>query len=136
MKTFKAEGLVIKRCNYGESDRIITIFLNRGGKIVAKAPGTRKITSRRASHIELLNHSNFVFYSGKNMPLIIEAQTIDSFYLVKNDLKKIGLSYHICEVVDGLCGENQDNPEVFYLIKQAFRQLGTSRDIEEIVRNF
>lgn len=136
MKTFKAEGFVIKRRNFGEADRIITIFLKKGGKITAKAPGTRKITSRRSSHIELLNYSNFSFYNGKNMPVLTEAATIDSFPTLKNDLKKIGYSYHMCEILDGLCPENQDHPEIFCLIGKTLKELTDSSDLEESIKKF
>ena len=59
MRSFKTEGIVIKRRNFNEADRIITVFSKRNGKINIKASGVRKITSRRSPHLELLNYSIF-----------------------------------------------------------------------------
>ncbi|PIZ97846.1 MAG: DNA repair protein RecO, partial [Candidatus Levybacteria bacterium CG_4_10_14_0_2_um_filter_35_8] len=57
MNSYKTEGIVIKRRNLGEADKILTIFTKRYGKIQVKAPGIRKINSRRSPHVELLNYS-------------------------------------------------------------------------------
>jgi len=54
MKSYKTEGIIIKRKNFGEADRILTIFTKNKGKISIVAKGVRKINSRRAPHIELL----------------------------------------------------------------------------------
>ena len=65
MRSFKAEGIVIKRSNYSEADRIVTIFTKKNGKIKVKANGVRKIASRRSPHIELFNYCVFGLYQGK-----------------------------------------------------------------------
>ena len=51
MKTFVAEGIVLKRRNVGEADRILTVFTRTNGKMIIKAVGVRKIASKRSSHI-------------------------------------------------------------------------------------
>ena len=63
MRTYKIEGIVLRRRNLGEADRILTVLSRESGKISIKAPGVRRIPSRRSSHVELLNHSKFTLYS-------------------------------------------------------------------------
>ena len=55
----KDVGFVVKRINLGEADRFVTIFTQNNGKIEVLAKGVRKITSKRSSHIELLNLVRF-----------------------------------------------------------------------------
>lgn len=123
MRAFKTEGIIIKRKNYGEADRMLTILTKYHGKIQVKATGVRRIPSRRCAHVELLNYSALGLYKGRSTPLLTEAQTIENFENLKCDLKKIGYAYHLCELIDGLCAEGQENNQVFTLFKKTLTRL-------------
>lgn len=123
MRSFKTEGIIIKRRNFGEADRFLTVLTKNNGKIQVKATGVRKITSRRSPHVELLNHSILGLYRGRSYPILTECETIDNFSPIKNNLEKIGYAYHLCELVDGLCPENQENTKVFFLLEKTLIQL-------------
>ncbi len=136
MRSFKTEGIVIKRRNYNEADRIITVFSKRNGKISIKASGVRRITSRRSPHIELLNYSIFSLHQGKNMPVLTEVDSLENYSLLKKDLKRVGLAYHICELIDGLCAENQENPHIFDLLKDTLKKLSKEEDLSDLIYKF
>lgn len=126
MRSYKTEGIVIKRRNFGEADRILTVFTKNNGKIQIKAIGVRRITSRRSPHIELLNHSVLSLHRGKSLSILTEAQTLSDFSSIKTDLLKVGFAYHICELVDGLCAENQENMIIFNLLQNTLNRLSHS----------
>ncbi|MBI5044877.1 MAG: DNA repair protein RecO [Candidatus Levybacteria bacterium] len=132
MKNTTTSGIVIKRRNFGEADRIVTIYTQNFGKLVVKAKGVRRITSRRGSHIELLNYTQFSIYKGSHTPILTEAQTINSFSHIKNNLQKTGLAYHICELVDGLCPEEQEQRSIFDLLKRVLNDIAVASDSELI----
>jgi len=136
MRSFRAEGIVIKRSNYSEADRIVTIFTKKNGKIKVKATGVRKIASRRSPHIEPLNYCIFGLYQGNGMPVLTEVESKECFPLLKKDLKRIGFAYHVCELIDGLCAENQENPEVFMLLGRTLRKLSKEENLSEIIYEF
>lgn len=136
MRSFKTEGIVIKRRNFNEADRIITVFSKRNGKINIKASGVRKITSRRSSHIELLNYSIFSLHQNKNMPILTEVESLNNFSPLKKDLKKIAASYHICELIDGLCAENQENEAIFNLLTKTLNKISNNFNLKETVYAF
>lgn len=117
MRSFKTEGIIIKRRDFKDADRIITVLTPNYGKLVIRANGIRKIPSKRSAHVELLNHCTLSLYQGSAFPVLTEAQTLDSFFMIKEDLQKIGLAYHFCELIDGLCPEGQENRAVFDLLK-------------------
>lgn len=136
MRAFKTEGIIIKRKNYSEADRILTVLTKFHGKIQVKAAGIRRIPSRRASHVELLNYSFLSLYRGRSYPILTEAQSIDSFSPIKDDFTKVGLAFHLCELIDGLCPENQENTKVFYLLKNTLHKLSfpchSERSVSEV----
>ena len=136
MRSFKTEGIIIRRINYKEADRIITIFSKKSGKISIKAAGVRRITSRRSPHIELLNLSNFNLYQGKGMPVLTEVDSIENFSDLKKDLIKIMAAFHVCELIDGLCAENQENVEIFNLLQQTLRKISTQKSLVSVVYEF
>lgn len=138
MRTYKIEGIILKRRNFGEADRILTILSRESGKISVKAPGVRRIPSRRSSHVELLNFSQFTLYRSSRsfMPLVTEAQTLEDFSEVKTDLHKVGVAYYICELVNGLCADNQENRNVFLLLKSTLLNLAHGFNLNNLVSNF
>lgn len=138
MRTYKIDGIILKRKNCGEADKILTVLSRESGKISIKAPGVRRISSRRSSHVELLNHSQFTLYSSSKtfMPIVTEAQTIEDFYPIKNSLHKIGYAYYICELINGLCADNQENRSVFFYLKSTLSALSKTSDGLGLIRNF
>jgi hypothetical protein len=131
MRSFKIEGIIIRRRNYKDADRMLTVFTKESGKIQIKAAGVRRITSRRSSHIELLNHSILNLYKGNGIPILTEAQTVQDFSSIKNNLIKVGYAYHLCELIDGLCPEDQENEKVFFLLRNTLIQLSQYDNISE-----
>lgn len=135
MRTFKTEGIVIKRKNYGEADRILTIFTKNKGKISVIAKGVRKISSRRSSHIELLNLGVFNLHEGR-MPILTEVETLNHHSGLKSDLEKAGYAFYVCELVDGLLPEHQENRAVFSLLQQVFYDLEITPDPRKRIKKF
>lgn len=136
MRTYKTEGFVIKRRNFKEADRILTVFSKKNGKIQIKAPGVRKITSRRSGHIELLNYSIFTVHQANFLPILTEVECIETYHFLKKDLKKISTLYYICELIDGLCPENQENTQVFNLLKNFMDSLKKNKDWNKVLDRF
>jgi DNA repair protein RecO len=52
VKSFSTQGIVLKRSNTGEADKIITILSQDYGKIVCVVKGVRKITSSKKATFE------------------------------------------------------------------------------------
>lgn len=136
MKAYTVEGIIIKRKNIGEADRIITVLTKDHGKIQIKASGVRKISSRRSAHIEPLNFSTLTLHKGHAMPILTEAQNMEIFAAIKGNLKKIGIAYHLCELIDSLCPEDQENRNVFFLFKNILHTLCAEKNVFQAIRKF
>ena len=138
MRTYKTEGIIIRRINFGEADRILTIFTKHYGKIKVIAKGVRRIKSRRASHLELFNHTVLFLNKGKNLDFVSEAQLINSFSDLRKDLTKIALAFNLCELIDQLTRENQSHQQVFNLLTTCLNDLSRFNKEEgrEVVKNF
>ena len=122
-RAFKTEGIVLKRRNFGEADRILTVFSLSSGKISVLAKGVRRITSRRAGNVELLNRVSMFLHKTKGMPILTEAESLQTFEKLKADLKLSTVAYHIIELIDKLTAENQENRILYEHLVQVLRRL-------------
>lgn len=136
MRTYRVQGIVIKRRDFLESDRYLTLFTKEHGKISVKALGVRKLTSRRSPHVELLSHCVFSLYKTQATPILTEVESINAFEAVKEDLTKIGFAYHICELVDGLTAEHQEHGQVFTVLIETLQRMCGDENIALVVHEF
>ncbi len=123
MRAEKLQGFVLKRSNYGEADKILTIFTRENGKIKVIAKGIRKIKSRRAPHLELFNTVEIMVHTGSSLNIITEAKTLTTS---EPDLKTTGYLFFISEVLDKLLPENQSHPEAYDLLMKYFPKIDES----------
>lgn len=135
MRSYKIEGIIIKRKDLGESDRILTVFTKQRGKIQVIAKGVRKITSKRSPHVELLNVSILGIYDSK-FPILTEAECLESFSSLKEDLNKTSWGFYVCELVDGLLADHQENRQVYELIKRCLFEIEIVDNPKPIIKKF
>ena len=108
-----ANGIILKRTNYKEADKILTIYTDKFGKINVIAKGIRRITSKKKGHLELLNHAKLEMIENKQWYIVTQAELLDAFYKIKSDYSKVKWAYYILECFDKLIPENEEN-EVLY----------------------
>jgi len=128
MANFKTRGIVIKRTNFGEADRLLTIYTEKYGKIRAIAKGARKPTSRLGGNLEPFCLASFVIAEGRNLDIVTEAEIIECFFALRNDLKSTNISYYLAEVIDKLTEEHQNQPAVFELLEQVLKKINSLPD--------
>lgn len=114
----KTNAIVIKRLNYRDTDKLVTLYTEELGKIVAIAKGMRKMNSKARSHLELLNLSKVELIESHGRYIITHAETISTFAKIKSSYEKISESYYILELLDKLSPEDEQNPILYnFLVK-------------------
>lgn len=122
-RIYKAEGIILKRRNSGETDRILTVFSKQYGKLRLLAKGVRRISSRRGPHLEVFSHVIMMVHKGKVIDIVTEAQSLDRFEKLRSDLSRVSAAYYLCELVNSLTPEKQEHRDVFALLLRALRAL-------------
>lgn len=113
---FRTEGVVLKKRNFGEADRILTIYTRDHGKLSCIAKGVRRPRSRKAGHLELGNWCKVFIARGKNIDLLTEVELKKTYGFANFSESKTNRIYHLLEIVEALTSENQKNPLVFKLL--------------------
>lgn len=131
MQGIKVEGIILKRSNLGEADRILTVFTLQKGKISVLAKGVRRITSRRAGNVELLNRVSMYLHQAKTFLILTEATSLNTYQKLKEDLTLSTYAFHIIELVDKLTAENQENRILYEHLVNVLQRL--SRNPRQIL---
>lgn len=125
-RIYKAEGIILKRKNVGEADRIITVFTKQYGKLRLIAKGIRRISSRRAAHLEIFSQVSLVVHHGKSLDSVSEVQPIAAFESLRQDLQRVGVAYVLCELVDMLTPEKQEHEDIYLILSHTLATLEQS----------
>lgn len=116
MKSFTDEAVVLKKQDFGEADRILTLLTKNHGKVKVLAKGVRRPSSRKGGNLDILNHVQIFVVRGRSLDLVTQAEALRSFSQIKKEVKFISKALYLCELVDSLCAEEQVLPFVFDLL--------------------
>ena len=106
MQLIDAKGIVLRSVNYGERDRILTIYTEELGLITATANGSRSLKSRTLVATEQFCYSHYVFSYKNDRYTVKEVDLIESFFDLRTDIEKLTLAGYVAEVVTHVGTEN------------------------------
>ncbi len=135
-RVYQTEAIIINRINLGEADRVLTIYTPNLGKIRAVAKGVRRPQSKLGGHVELLTHSRLMLARGRNLDIITQAQTINNFLPLKEDLERTASGLYVAELVNAFTAERAEDEELFHLLLDTLRHLSRSTNIDAVLRYF
>lgn len=135
MKSFRTNGIVIKRFNFGEADRILTILTDRLGKVSAMAKGVRKIKSKMAGSLEPYMLVDLQLHEGKTFYIVTAAAITEVFKNIHSDIKKTAQAYFVGELIDKFLAENQKAEVIFEISREVLRKIDSYQNshCEELV---
>jgi DNA repair protein RecO (recombination protein O) len=117
---YHADALVIRSREYGESDRLLTLFSREHGKIQAVAKGVRKPKSRQRAGAQLFTYADYLLYRGKTLDTINQVSPKESFPHLWTDLDKSLAATAMAELLDLATIPGQPYPELFTLTFSSF----------------
>jgi DNA repair protein RecO (recombination protein O) len=135
-RSYKSEGIVLARRDYGEADRILILFSKDFGKLSLLAKGIRKLKSRKRGHLEVFSYIKFSAISGKGLDIITEAEIINNFSLVRKNLKKVSVAYYFMEVVGRVTREGEKNEDLFEIILDYLARLEKTDKLSSLRKGF
>jgi DNA repair protein RecO (recombination protein O) len=115
--------VVLRDLRLGESDRIVNIVTLGHGKVRAVVKGVRKTKSRFGSRLEPLSHVSLLMYEGRELDVVTQAETLDHFRTVREDLSRMTSAMAMLEAVDQVSQEREANPRLYQMLVGALRAL-------------
>lgn len=105
MKIIKTEGLVLKKTDFSEADRIMTVFTRESGKKIITANGIRKSNKRDKYGTDVLVVSEFIYYDKEERVVLSGVELKEPFIELKKDIKKINIVIYLLVILDDVIME-------------------------------
>ena len=135
-RSYKTEAIVLRHHKLGEADRIVTLLTPGLGKLRAVAKGARRPKSKLAGHLELLTHCQVMLAQGRNLDVVTQAQTIESYLPLREDLWRAGCGLYLAELVDSFSEEAAESRAVFGLLRHGLGLMASEAKTELATRYF
>lgn len=136
LRSYKSEGIILARKNYGEADRIISVYSKDFGRLTLLAKGIRRPRSRKRGHLEIFNLINFQAESSHGFDIITEVEVADNFFYIRRSLKRISLAYYFMEILEKITRESEPNPELYSLIIEYLNRLKSEKKLKLMRTDF
>jgi DNA repair protein RecO (recombination protein O) len=135
-RLYRTEAIVLKSYDYGEADRILTLYTAQTGKLRAIAKGVRRTKSRKAGHLDHLTRTSLLLARGRNLDIITQADTIENFRPMRDDLWRSSHGHYVAELIDSFSVADMGNYPVYALSVSTLRRLAASPDLDLVTRAF
>ncbi|HEX6977291.1 MAG TPA: DNA repair protein RecO [Patescibacteria group bacterium] len=136
MRSYSSQGIILARRNYGEADRVLSVMTDNLGRISLLAKGVRRPKSRKRGHIEVFNLVKFQASEGRGLGLMTEAEVINDYNKLRQDLKKMSVAYFFSEVIGKITREGEPHKELFGLLKDYLEEICTSSNLRQLRSEF
>ena len=123
MSLYRDQGVALRHYKLGEADRIIVFMTAGHGKVRAVAKGVRKTKSRFGARLEPPTHVNLLFYEGRELDIVSQAEAIDHFRPIRDDLGRMTDAMAMLEAVDQTAQERQPDARLYQMLVAALRTL-------------
>lgn len=135
-RVYRTHAIVLRRIDLGEADRLLTVFTPERGKLKLVAKGARKPSSRKSGHVELFSYGQFLVAVGHDLDLITQAETLEPYRALREDLLRTTYAYYVAELADAFTAERDENRPLFDLLRDALGWLCTAPDLQLMARYY
>lgn len=128
-KALRTEAIILRRTDFGEADRLLTLYSRDYGKIKALAKGARKPNSRKTGHVELFMRTQFMIATGRDIGVVTQAELVENYPALRDDLVRTTYAAYAVELLDRFTVEEDKNGRLYDLLQQALYWLGEGENI-------
>lgn len=119
----RTKGIVLRRTNYGEADRILQVLTPANGVISVMARGVRREKSKLAGGVELFARADMTVHQGKGAIGILTSARIEEFFhVILQEYDRLQFAYEGMKLIDR-AASTLDDESFFILLDQLLTEL-------------
>ncbi len=134
MKVLTFPALVIRECDYGENDKLLTLLTAEMGKLTVCAKGAKSLRNKDMACSQLLCYSEFTVKEKSGFYTLSEASLIEQFFGLRASLERNAAAAYIADVAGEICVENNDEGEMLSLTLNSLYMLSETDKNADIVK--
>lgn len=132
----RVEAVVLRHSDWGEADRMLTLFTRELGKLRVVAKGARRPRSRKAGHLEPFTRVALLLARGREIWIVTQADTLDAYLPMRDDLERTAYAAYLAELLDRFTYEEGENSSIFRLFVEALERVTTLEDPIPAIRYY
>ena len=125
LETFTVEAVVLKTDDFGDANRVVTLFTKEFGKLEANAYGCRRSRSPLSGALLMFNHISATLTRGAKVDTIRDADILNFYDALTKDLERLAYASLLFEIVNRMTFPRQKEIETFDLLKKSLPALNT-----------
>jgi len=126
----------LRRADFGEADRLLTILTPGMGKLRVLAKGARKITSRKAGHVELFTRVKLLLAQGRTFDIVSQAETVEPHRPLREELQRGMMAHYFAELVEQFAQEDNEDAPLYETLAEGLMWLSECKHISLAARAF
>ena len=118
------DGLILREYDtLAEADRFVAILTRNKGIVRASARGAKRIKSRAGAATQPLCYARLSLIPGRDKYIIEDAQPIEVFFSLRQDVERLALAQYFCELALHMCPTDLPAPEHLRLLLNGLHYL-------------
>ena len=136
-RSYRTEAIILKRRDFGEADRLLTVLTPNHGKVDVIAKGARKPTSTKTGHVELFTKVDLMIHRGRELGIAQQAEMMVPYLALREDLQRGAYAGYVVELLDRFTAEGEEDLDTLYkLLSDALQYLCEADDLRLVVRYY
>ena len=120
---FTTDAIVLRRADYRDYDRMLTLFSPEHGRIDAVARGCRRAKSALVNASEVFTAGQFTIHGRGGRHSVIQCEIKDSFFDLRYDYERLVHGMYYLGLADMASLPEQGAPDVFMLLLKELAHL-------------
>jgi DNA repair protein RecO (recombination protein O) len=134
----QVEGIVIRSTDYGEGNKIITLYARETGKAAIMVRGAKKTGSRHSAIAQLFTHGHYIYYLSRPgaMGTLNSGEIVEAHHGLRENLQMTAYSAYLAEMTDRILGEQDASDFLFSQLAAALNAIEEGKDPQIIAHIF
>jgi DNA repair protein RecO (recombination protein O) len=134
-RIFRTDAIILRRQDFGEADRLLTVFTPYHGKLKAIAKGSRKPAGRTTGHVELYTRVKMMISYGRELHVVSQAELSEPYLALREDLERGAYANYVVELLDHFSEIEEVNTSLYDLLDVTLARLCEPKvDLRLLVR--
>ncbi len=136
-RAFRTQAIILKRRDFGEADRLLTVLTPHRGKLDVVAKGARKPTSHKTGHVELFTRADMLIHTGRELGIVGQVEMVAPYLGIREDLTRGAYASYCAELLDRFTAQgDEDYNHLFELFDNTLERLCHDNDPRLVVRYY
>ena len=133
-RLYVTDAIVLSRFDYGEADRIMTLFTPTHGKLKAIAKGVRRPASRLGGALEQLAELRVALARGRTFDVVTQVEVSHAWLRLRDSLESTATAWYLAELADRSIEERHETEGLYALLRRAYELLDAGMASHRVAR--